>query len=237
MAKVRLALAVLTMTVASLVMLAFGIVTLFQARRFYTEILARWTGCLFLGILGVRFVLHQTEPFPRAQTVYISNHTSSLDVFVVIALGLPRARYFMSGFLRKVIPLGIIGYHMRIFWTVLQDRQAERVLIFRRAARILKKTGDSVYLSPEGERITTGEVGHFNKGAFHLATDLRVPIVPLFISIPREIDPGKGFRSKPGTVHVYVKPAIDTSAWKLGDLDKNRLMVREKFVEWNRELR
>ena len=237
MAKLRFAVALLTMTAASLVMLAFGIVTLFQARRFYTEVIARWTGWMFLRILGVRFELHQTEPFPQTQSVFVSNHTSTLDIFVIIALGLPRTRYFMSGYLKKVVPLGIIGYHMRIFWTVLQDRPAERVQIFKRAARILRETGDSVYLSPEGERITTGQVGHFNKGAFHLATDLRAPIVPLFIAIPKEIDPGKGLLSKPGTVHVYVKSAIDTREWKLEDLDSNRLTVREKFVEWNSELR
>ena len=40
--------------------------------------------------------------------------------------------------------------------------------------------------SPEGARITTGEIGHFNKGAFHLATSLRAPIVPLYLEIPRD---------------------------------------------------
>jgi 1-acyl-sn-glycerol-3-phosphate acyltransferase len=56
----------------------------------------------------------------------------------------------------------------------------------------LERTGESVYLSPEGERVTGGRVGHFNKGAFHLATDLHAPIVPLFLRIPRAMDPGKG---------------------------------------------
>ena len=57
---------------------------------------------------------------------------------------------------------------------------------FQAAERVLRRTGDSVYLSPEGTRITGGTIGHFNKGTFHLATDLRVPIVPLFIDIPPE---------------------------------------------------
>ncbi len=57
---------------------------------------------------------------------------------------------------------------------------------------MLRRTGESVYLSPEGKRITDGTIGHFNKGAFHLATNLQVPILPFYIDIPPEIDPQMG---------------------------------------------
>ena len=65
--------------------------------------------------------MHQDAPFPARQSVYISNHTSTLDVFILVALGLPNARFFLSGYLRKMLPLGIIGYLIGIFWTVPQD--------------------------------------------------------------------------------------------------------------------
>ncbi len=236
-AALRIAAAFLWMTLGSLVMLAVGIPTLFQARRLYTEWFAKWIGRGVLRIFGVRYVVHQSEPWPPGQVVYISNHTSTLDVFILIAMGLPRTRYFLSGFLRKFVPLAIIGYMIRIFWTVLQDRPAERTRIFQRADRILRRTGDSVYLSPEGERVTTGKVGPFNKGAFHLATSLGAPLIPMFIAIPAEMDPGKGYAPRCGTVQVYVKPAIDTSDWRIEDLDRNRQAVRERFVRWNEELR
>ena len=75
---------------------------------------------------------------------------------------------------------------------------------------MLRRTRESVYLSPEGGRITTGEIGHFNKGAFHLATSLGAPIVPLYFEIPRDMDPGRGYNARPGTVTVHVLPTIDT---------------------------
>ena len=56
-----------------------------------------------------------------------------------------------------------------------------------------------MYLSPEGMRVTTGEIGHFNKGSFHLATSLHAQIVPIYFAIPREINPGMGYDAKPGT--------------------------------------
>jgi 1-acyl-sn-glycerol-3-phosphate acyltransferase len=198
------------MTACALAMLAVAVLTLFQCRRFYSERMATPCGRLVLRVWGIGMVVHQDAPFPPGQVVYVSNHTSTIDVFALVALGLPNARFFLSGYLRQLLPLGLIGYLIGIFWTVPQTYPARRTRIFQRAARVLRRTGESVYLSPEGERVTTGGIGPFNKGAFHLATALGAPIVPLFIFIPKAIDPGKGLHARPGTVHVFVRPPIDT---------------------------
>jgi 1-acyl-sn-glycerol-3-phosphate acyltransferase len=224
---------VITVTAAGLI--PVGSVTLFRARRLYS-LIARMATLTILKMYGVRLLVDPPNPFPPSQTIYVSNHTSTLDLFVLVALGLPNCRFFLSGFLRKFVPLGIISWMMGTFFTVPQDRPAERSRIFQRAERILRRTGESVYLSPEGGRITTGEVGHFNKGAFHLATNLRVPIVPFFIEIPREMDPGLGIDAGAGTIHVRVLPPIDTRHWTLSDLDRNRTAVRDLFVRLNSEM-
>lgn len=224
------------MTAGACAMLVVATLTGFRLRRFYSERMAAALGRILLAIFGVRFVVHRPGTWPSGQVVYISNHTSTIDMFVLIALGLPNTRFFLSGFLRKMIPLGIIGYLIGIFWTVPQERTDDRRRIFQRASRVLARSGESVYLSPEGERVTTGRIGHFNKGAFHLATALRAPIVPLFIRIPREIDPGKGLGARPGTVHVHVGPAIDTSAWRVDDVESNRDRMRACYEQWQADL-
>ena len=156
-----------------------------------------WRAKRSCGCTASRCACTRLQPFPTTQTIYISNHTSTLDLFVLVALGLPNCRFFLSGFLKKIMPLGVISWMMGTFFTVPQDRPAERTRIFQRAERILRRTGESVYLSPEGARITTGQIGHFNKGAFHLATNLHVPIVPFFIAIPPGMDPGRGIARTP----------------------------------------
>jgi 1-acyl-sn-glycerol-3-phosphate acyltransferase len=156
---------------------------------------------------------------------------------VLVALRLPNCRFFLSGFVRKFVPLGIISWMMGTFFTVPQDRPAERTRIFQRAERTLRRTGESVYLSPEGGRITTGEIGHFNKGAFHLATNLQVPIVPFYIHVPPASDPGMGYDARPGLVTVHVMPVVDTSGWTVDRLDHNRAYVRELFVRMHATLR
>ena len=223
-------------TAVALALVPIACLTLFRARRLYAEV-ATLAARAILRAWGLRLVVHQENPFPVEQTVYVSNHSSTIDLFVLVALGLPNTRFFLSGFLRKLVPLGFIAQLMGTFFTVPQDRPAERIRIFQRADRTLRRTGASVYLSPEGGRIATGEIGHFNKGAFHLATSLRAPIVPLYFDIPPEIDPGRGYDARPGTVRVYVKAPIDTTHWRLDELKSNTEDVQRQFMQWHREHR
>ncbi len=217
----------------ALVLVPVAGVTLCLARRLYARV-ATLAARAVLRVWGIQLVVHQDRPFPAEQTVYISNHTSTLDLFVLMALGLPNTRFFLSGFLRKVVPLGVIAQLIGTFFTVPQSRPAERVRIFQRADRTLRRTGESVYLSPEGGRIVTGEIGHFNKGAFHLATSLGAPILPLYFKIPAEIDPGRGYDARPGTLHVYAKTPLDTSRWRLEDLEAHTGDTRQLFIRWHR---
>jgi 1-acyl-sn-glycerol-3-phosphate acyltransferase len=232
----QVAASLLVMTAGAGVMAVVALLTGFRLRRFYSERLAAGLARRVLAIFGVRFSVHRAAPYPSGQAVYISNHTSTIDVFVLAAMGLPNARFFLSGYLRQLLPLGLIGYLIGIFWTVPQSFPDRRRRIFERAATTLLRTGESVYLSPEGERITSGTIGHFNKGAFHLATALRAPIVPLYIRIPRAIDPGKGLAAGAGHVDVYVGPAIETSGWRMEDLEANRDRVRAHYLRWHAEL-
>lgn len=221
----------LLMCATAALLVPIGILTAFRARRLYAAC-ATAVSRGILRLYGIRMEVHGAPPWPARQTIYVSNHTSSLDIFILVALGMPNTRFFLSGFLRKIIPLGIISSMMGTFFTVPQSNPAKRARIFARAARILKRTRESVYLSPEGGRVTTGTVGHFNKGAFHLATDLHAPIVPMFLYIPPDVDPKRGLDARPGTVHVYVLPTVDTRAWILDDLMANKERVRDLLVRF-----
>jgi putative phosphoserine phosphatase/1-acylglycerol-3-phosphate O-acyltransferase len=224
------------MSLVAAAMLAVAVVTLFRARRFYKEVMATWLARTILRMWGIKVKVRQDRPFPKTQAIYISNHTSTLDVFVLISLGLPNTRFFIWGGTRKWLPMAVIGYLIGTFYTPSQTRPSDRVKCFQKAERVLRRTGESVYLSPEGARITTGKIGPFNKGAFHLATNLKAPIVPLYIDIPPESNPGLGFEALPGTVHVYVQPVIPTSGWKLDDLVTNKQRMRALYVEMQSKL-
>jgi 1-acyl-sn-glycerol-3-phosphate acyltransferase len=224
------------LVVGAAFMLLVAVLTLFQTRRFYSEGIASRMARVAVWLSGVRIVEHHAEPLPANQTVYISNHTATLDIFVVTALGLPNARYFLSGFLRKVLPFGLIGYLIGVFWTVPYKFADKRRRIFQRAEDTLRKTGDSVYLSPEGGRVCSGEIGHFNRGAFHLATNLQVDIVPIYVHIPLALDAGMNLVSDSGVVDVYFLPRVATAGWKVEELDRNRDAVRQVYLDFHASL-
>ena len=234
---IRIGVSFAVLSLGTLVMLATAIPTLFLARRFYSEVIGGAIGRSILALWGIRLRVRGLAPGEGRQVVYISNHPSTLDVFTLIALALPRTRFFLAGYLRRILPIGVIGSLIRIFWTVTQDHPDERRRIFARADGILRATGDSVYLSPEGMRVATGEIGAFNKGAFHLATSLRVPIVPIYFHIPREVNPGRGFAARPGTIDIHFLPPIDTGDWSLADVPAHRDRVRDLYVRVHASMR
>ena len=59
----------MVMTIGSVLTVAVAIVTLFQARRFYSEVMVRSITRIGLWVLGVRIVTHHEEPLPKAQAV------------------------------------------------------------------------------------------------------------------------------------------------------------------------
>jgi 1-acyl-sn-glycerol-3-phosphate acyltransferase len=224
---------IVILTTGSLVMLLVAIATGFRAPRLYRESILSRIAELILDVFGVELEIVHEAPIPEGQVVFIANHPSTIDTFTLPALRLPNARFFYYGGWRKIPPFALIGHLAGNFWTVAQDYPEKRREIFADAARTLERTGESVFLSPEGQRTTGGVIGPFNKGAFHLATHLKAPIVPLFIEVPPEIDPGLGFDAKPGRVRICVGAAVDTATWTLADLDKNREALRNRYVEWN----
>jgi 1-acyl-sn-glycerol-3-phosphate acyltransferase len=222
-------------TAAAVAAIPLAVVTLFRARRLYARY-CTWGARAVLRIWRLRVRVNGHPQNGARQVVYISNHSSTIDLFLLVALGLPNTRFFLSGFLRKRLPVGLLAYLMGTFFTVPQDRPDERRQIFARACRILAATRESVYVSPEGTRVTTGQIGHFNKGAVHLATALGAPLAAFHIFIPREIDPGMGYRAKPGTLVVTFKPLIETRDWRVEDAARNTGHVRDLFVRWHSEL-
>jgi len=191
---------------------------------------------VFFRLRKVNLVVLPRHSFPHKQVMYVFNHPSTLDMFVLLSLGLPDSRYFLSGEVRKIVPVGVIATLMGTFFTPPQTKPAARTECFRNAESVLRHTGASVCLSPEGRRVTNGSIGSFNKGVFHLATNLKLPIVPLYIDIPPEVDPGKGWKVMPGTVHLHILPEISTAAWTLEALDNNREKVRSVYLEFHNKL-
>ena len=95
----------LMMCAGAALLIPIGIVTLFRARRLYAACATAISRAI-LRLYGIRMRVHGAPPWPSVQTVYVSNHTSTLDIFILVALGMPGTRgsssaAFFAGFFRS----------------------------------------------------------------------------------------------------------------------------------------
>ena len=88
-----------------------------------------------------------------------------------------------------------------------------------------------VALAPEGTRSRDGRLGPFKKGAFHLAMQAGVPIVPVVIHNAGDVAPKGEFVLRPATVEVDVLPPVDTSDWRSETIEEHVAEVRRMFQE------
>jgi putative phosphoserine phosphatase/1-acylglycerol-3-phosphate O-acyltransferase len=91
--------------------------------------------------------------------------------------------------------------------------------------------GLSVCMAPEGTRSYSPRLGPFKKGAFHVAMQAAVPIVPVVLRNAGEMMSRNSLAMRAGKVQVAVLPAIDVTTWKLQDLDQHVQGVRRLYLE------
>lgn len=209
-----------------------------DGRRICQEQIGGWAGSSLLRLLGVSMSVHGTLPEMSGPCFYMANHSSSLDLPILMALRLPDARTFLKERFRLYGPLGLVGMLTGTLYTAPQAQHARRVARFKRAEATLRRSGCSAFGSPEGTRVTGPEIGPFNRGIFHIVTNLKLPIVPILILIPEDSDPGRSISvDSAGEVHVHIGEPMDTRQWREDEIDANKEAVRAHFVAWNKRLR
>jgi putative phosphoserine phosphatase/1-acylglycerol-3-phosphate O-acyltransferase len=102
------------------------------------------------------------------------------------------------------------------------------------------RAGVSILILPEGTRMPTPSLGRFKKGAFHIARQAGVPIVPIVLRNTGELAWRRSLIVNPGTVDVAVLEPVDTSGWTAEDVDQRvaevRQRVRDTLADWPREV-
>ena len=88
--------------------------------------------------------------------------------------------------------------------------------------------GTSVLFFPEGTRNPTGKMLPFKKGAFRMALDLGLPILPVTITGTRRILPTKTIKLFPGRAELIIHPPVETADYDNTDLKE--LMERVRGV-------
>ncbi|WP_330228263.1 HAD-IB family hydrolase [Nocardia sp. NBC_00508] len=161
--------------------------------------------------------------------VFLFNHQSQFDIIIVPeVLG-----GGVTGIGKKELTKNpVFGPLMRFAGVTFIDRSntAQAKAALRPVVETLR-SGLSIAVSPEGTRSYTPEVGAFKKGAFHIAIQAGVPVIPIVIRNAGEICWRNAMVARRGTVDVAILDPIDVSAWNPDDMDENVERVRQLFID------
>lgn len=166
---------------------------------------------------------------PTRPAVIVSNHESWYDVFALAGLLPVDYRFVGKKELTKIPffgPAWVAGGHIPI------DRSNRKAAIesLREAGEKIRRESAAVVMFPEGTRSSTGELLPFKKGAFVLALELGVPVIPIGISGSRSLMPKGSFLVRPGTMHVHIGRAIEVDGLTVADRDELMDRAREKVL-------
>jgi len=197
-----------------------------KTRNFSISLFAD-TACAITGI--ELDISGEENVWSHRPCVFVFNHQSQADTIILPAL----LRRDMAGVGKKEIgDIPILGKLMQFAGTVLIDREntASALEAMAPLIDVMHKEGRSVCIAPEGTRSTSTNLGRFKKGAFHLAMQADVPIVPIVIHNAIDIAPRGEFIMRPATVKVTVLPPVDTSRWTVERINQQVELVRDMFL-------
>ena len=161
--------------------------------------------------------------------VFILNHQSSVMDMVVAFRLLERDFTFVAK--KEISRLPVFGQLFGLADVIFVDRSSTARAVEALAPAVEKlRDGISVIIAPEGTRSVTPTVGRFKKGAFRMAMEAGVPVVPLVLRNSGQLMWRDSKIARSGTVEVVVHPPIHVAAWSLDELDERVAEVRELYI-------
>ena len=144
----------------------------------------------------------------RQSYVLTANHESALDILLIYGYLPIELKWVMKKELRRV---PVIGGACAAMGHILIDRSnsTQAVESIQNASAKLTD-GMSVMFFPEGTRSSDGSVLPFKKGAFRLAVDLAIPVLPITIEGTRNMLPTGTLDWQPGCVTLQIHPELQT---------------------------
>lgn len=164
---------------------------------------------------------------PGQSYVFVSNHQSMFDVWLIYGWLPVIFKWLMKAELRRV---PFVGIACKAAGHIFVDRKNPKAAM-ESMEDIKKQLKDGVctVIFPEGTRTKDGQVGRFKRGAFQIALDLKLPIIPISLSGCYDVLPkGKPFVYR-RPVRMYVGEPIDITQFENNNdaID----FVRNKVIE------
>ncbi|TGD71948.1 HAD-IB family hydrolase [Mangrovimicrobium sediminis] len=188
-------------------------------------------GELASALIGMRLrVKGEEHLWSSRPCVFIFNHQSKADVIILARL--LRRDFASVGKQEIKTESPLLGKVMEYTGTIFIDRSDARSAIksVNSLVEVMHAENKSVVMAPEGTRTVSPTLATFKKGAFHIAMQAKVPIVPIVIRNAGDVAPRGEFVYRPATVDVEILPPVETADWRRADLDEHIREVRNMYL-------
>lgn len=141
----------------------------------------KWWAQFIIRILMLPVKVEGRENLVKGQSyVFVANHQGSFDIFLIYGFLCRNFKWMMKRQLRQ---MPFVGKACEAAHHIFVDKRgASKIRATYDSARQTLQGGMSLVVFPEGARTFTGHMGVFKRGAFMLANDIELPVVPLTIN-------------------------------------------------------
>jgi 1-acyl-sn-glycerol-3-phosphate acyltransferase len=198
-----------------------------------------WRAARFImlghGIPGVKFVVKgETSPDPSCEggmigsepRVVISNHQSHLDL-VCQLIFTPKIVFLTNDWVWNNPSYGLLIRNAEYY----PVREGLEELLPK--LQSLVERGYSIAIYPEGTRSKDCRIGRFHQGAFWLAEQLGIDILPMCLYGPGKILKKKTYTLQKGPIRLEVgEPVSRQTLQAIGSLKDQAKKMRRHYIEW-----
>ena len=203
-----LTVALSTVIFANLVLISYPFVVPFDKNRHALHrIGVAWAKVIVLLNPWWKFEFEGLENIPADGTavVYVANHLSQTDILALYILGV-RFRWLSK---EEIFKVPFMGWAMSAigYVPVRRGNKRSHAECMNHSKRHLQ-AGTPMVFFPEGTRSRDGIMSSFKVGAFKLAQEARVPVVPVTISGSDMLLPKGSIKPRPASVRVLIHPPL-----------------------------
>jgi 1-acyl-sn-glycerol-3-phosphate acyltransferase len=208
----------------------------FDKKRVVVHTLSTWITDAVFGLSGIkRKVIGMENIDPKATYVMVLNHNSMADIITVY--NLPLVFKWVSK--KEVYRIPIIGRLLFAHGDIVINRASTKEamnLVHTKGKEWLKK-GASVAIFPEGTRSKDREIHNFKAGAFILAKDAGVPILPIVMDNTDKMMRKGFFMNWSNRITIKVLPPIPAEEVSERSVKEVMAEVHDKMVDTLAEMR
>ena len=207
------------------------VVSLFETTgRMQVSIARAWARML----LRVSFVSMKVEGLekidPKGSYVFVANHLSYMDTPCILA-AIPVQFRFMAK--KGLFKIPFLGYHLSRAGhiAVPRDNPREAIKAMAEAGKIVRERGISILIFPEGGRSPNAKLQSFREGAFYIAINAGVPVVPVAICGSEKVLPFGSGTVSPGNVRMRIGEPVSTAGMTTKDRGALALKMHDAVYE------